>query len=113
MLFRSKSNYPKKRNYPADGKREYEPRNNNRGEYKKNDQQSSEKGYEPRKKYDDTKPSQYNKRRGNVEGNYKKRNNPQNPNNKPKRNTAETHTPKPIKKENGIKKFFKKIFSIK
>ncbi len=64
-----KSNYPKKRNYPADGKREYKPRNNNRGEYKKNDQQSSEKGYEPRKKYDDTKPSQYNKRRGNVEGN--------------------------------------------
>ncbi|MBP8757855.1 MAG: DEAD/DEAH box helicase [Prevotella sp.] len=108
-----KSNYPKKRNYPADGKREYKPRNNNRGEYKKNDQQSSEKGYEPRKKYDDTKPSQYNKRRGNVEGNYKKRNNPQNPNNKSKRNTAETHTPKPIKKENGIKKFFKKIFSIK
>ena len=108
-----KSNYPKKRNYPADGKREYKPRNNNRGEYKKNDQQSSEKGYEPRKKYDDTKPSQYNKRRGNVEGNYKKRNNPQNPNNKSKRNTAETHMPKPIKKENGIKKFFKKIFSIK
>lgn len=108
-----KSNYPKKRSYPADDKREYKPRNNNRGEYKKNDQQSSEKGYEPRKKYDDTKPSQYNKRRGNVEGNYKKRNNPQNPNNKPKRNTAETHTPKPIKKENGIKKFFKKIFSIK
>ena len=108
-----KSNYPKKRNYPADDKREYKPRNNNRGEYKKNDQQSSEKGYEPRKKYDDTKPSQYNKRRGNVEGNYKKRNNPQNPNNKSKRNTAETHTPKPIKKENGIKKFFKKIFSIK
>ena len=108
-----KSNYPKKRSYPADDKREYKPRNNNRGEYKKNDQQSSEKGYEPRKKYDDTKPSQYNKRRGNVEGNYKKRNNPQNQNNKPKRNTAETHTPKPIKKENGIKKFFKKIFSIK
>ena len=108
-----KSNYPKKRSYPADDKREYKPRNNNRGEYKKNDQQSSEKGYEPRKKYDDTKPSQYNKRRGNVEGNYKKRNNPQNPNNKSKRNTAETHTPKPIKKENGIKKFFKKIFSIK
>lgn len=108
-----KSNYPKKRSYPADDKREYKPRNNNRGEYKKNDQQSSEKGYEPRKKYDDTKPSQYNKRRGNVEGNYKKRNNPQNTNNKPKRNTAETHTPKPIKKENGIKKFFKKIFSIK
>ena len=108
-----KSNYPKKRSYPADDKREYKPRNNNRGEYKKNDQQSSEKGYEPRKKYDDTKPAQYNKRRGNVEGNYKKRNNPQNPNNKSKRNTAETHTPKPIKKENGIKKFFKKIFSIK
>ncbi|MBP7097894.1 MAG: DEAD/DEAH box helicase [Prevotella sp.] len=107
-----KSNYPKKRIYTTDDKREYKPRNN-KGEYKKDDQQSGEKKYEPRKKIDETKQPQYNKRRGNVEGNYKKRNNPQAANSKPTRTAAETHTVKPIKKENGIKKLFKKIFSVK
>ncbi|MDN5553484.1 DEAD/DEAH box helicase [Prevotella sp.] len=107
-----KSNYPKKRYYTAEERREYKARNSNKGEYKKNDQQSTEKGAEPRKKYDETKP-QYNKRRGNVEGNYKKRNNPQAANAKPKRNTTVPNTQKPIKKENTIKKLFKKMFSIK
>lgn len=106
-----KSNYPKKRYYTAEERREYKARNSNKGEYKKDDQQPTQKGAEPRKKYDETKP-QYNKRRGNVEGNYKKRNNPQAANAKPKHSTA-PHTQKPIKKESGIKKFFKKMFSIK
>lgn len=66
-----KSNYPKKRIYTTDDKREYKPRNN-KGEYKKDDQQSGEKRSMSRKKIDETKQPQYNKRRGNVEGNYKK-----------------------------------------
>ena len=107
-----KSNYPKKRYYTAEERREYKARNSNKGEYKKDDQQPTQKGAEPRKKYDETKP-QYNKRRGNVEGNYKKRNNPQAANAKPKNNTAVPNTQKPIKKENSIKKLFKKMFSIK
>lgn len=41
------------------------------------------------------------------------KNNPQAANSKPTRTAAETHTVKPIKKENGIKKLFKKIFSVK
>jgi superfamily II DNA/RNA helicase len=108
-----KGNYPRKRNYPSDEKREYKPRNS-RTEYNKRDQKATENVQEPRRKYDDKKPQQYNKRRGNVEGNYKKRNNPQTATNKPKRtNATEQRTQKMVKKENGIKKFFKKIFSIK
>ena len=51
-----------------------------------------------------------NKRRGNIEGNYKKRNNPQIEKRHDNRQQATQVTSQPIKKESGIKKFIKKLF---
>lgn len=52
----------------------------------------------------------HNKRRGNVEGNYKKRNNPQIEKRHDNKQQATQVASQPIKKESGIKKFIKKLF---
>ena len=53
------------------------------------------------------------KRRGNVEGNYKKRNNPQSEKRQANRQQVPQTAAQTIKKESGIKKFIKKIFGMR
>ena len=97
------------RNRNQRGEKTYQPR----GE-KRNNEQRSNRPNEVRNATNsrNSEQQQHKKRRANVEGNYKKRNRPQTEN---RPNTTHKNTDHVQKKqaENGIKKFFKKIFRIK
>ena len=97
------------RNRNQRGEKTYQPR----GE-KRNNEQRSNRPNEVRNATNsrNSEQQQHKKRRANVEGNYKKRNRPQTEN---RPNTTHKNTAHVQKKqaENGIKKFFKKIFRIK
>lgn len=97
------------RNRNQRGEKTYQPH----GE-KRNNKQRSNRPNEVRNATNsrNSEQQQHKKRRANVEGNYKKRNRPQTEN---RPNTTHKNTDHVQKKqaENGIKKFFKKIFRIK
>ena len=97
------------RNRNQRGEKTYQPH----GE-KRNNKQRSNRPNEVRNATNsrNSEQQQHKKRRANVEGNYKKRNRPQTEN---RPNTTHKNTAHVQKKqaENGIKKFFKKIFRIK
>ena len=97
------------RNRNQRGEKTYQPRSE-----KRNNEQRSNRPNEVRNATNsrNSEQQQHKKRRANVEGNYKKRNRPQTEN---RPNTTHKNTAHVQKKqaENGIKKFFKKIFRIK